>query len=485
MTHKPHGNTRLRIATIGALSAALPINTMRDMGYDWIGIEIISIAVLFASAGILVGWILHRSLLYFCAMAFIAYAFIDIHFLSLDNRHVLYPLALLIVCTVVFCRWQEKVLPYALVFAIVFSGSSLFRSTPETLAVAGNAAPSPTAPGHSILHIVLDEMGSPFDVAYAPPPGHPAAAMLRQYEQWGFKVHSQAYADSPFTKRTMSAVMALDPAESGARKNAAGAVFSYSVPDNRYIRRLLDRGYAVSVLQSSYIDLCLGRKDVRCETYSRTGGQPGFGYTGVIERLKFALDALHGAFYSNHRSGILLYSIAHRVIHDRRPAMIFYIPLLAGDLLEDHVLETAKNIQPGEAYLVHAIFPHYPYFFDADCNRVPLADVGLPLRHSIETRREDIYPLYWDQAACAHSLIRRIVEETRDLDFLTTIIHGDHGPRVGWLTDDERPDDLRKTFVAIRHHGVKARRDDDIVPLNRVVIDSLNDAIDGMAADDP
>ena len=44
----------------------------------------------------------------------------------------------------------------------------------------------------------------------------------------------------------------------------------------------------------------------------------------------------------------------------------------------------------------------------------------------------------------------RILRVTADKDFLTTIVHGDHGARILWLTENEERDDNLKSFVGIR-----------------------------------
>lgn len=475
MTGDPEVNSRLKVVTLAILSGLLPINALRDMGYAALSFEVLSLASIFLLSGAVLGRLTQLSYLYYYFLAFSCYAVIDTNFLESTKLHIVLALLSFFTLLLIFRICKARSLPYVFVFAAVFSILSLFRAAPPVIGTSGGAMAHPDAPTTSILHIVLDEMGSPYNVAYAPPADHPAARIFADFESWGFEVHSQAYSRYSITTNSLSSIMSLNPENFSVIRNAPGASYSFSTEINSYFKKLIYRNFSVSVLQSSHLDHCLGNQNIKCETYSRTGSGNAFGYSSLSERFRFSSRALQSAFAGKHRPSIFLFALLDRYINGPRPVLQSYVPVIAQSLLEIEALEMAKSIEPGQAYYVHALFPHFPYLFDADCNRVALDNVGLPERHARTHDGDTTYRRYWDQVACAHKLVEKIVRATADKEFLTIIIHGDHGPRVYWYTPNENRDDLNKTFVAVRGPNIAPGRKDDEILLQDVVIQYLID----------
>lgn len=120
--------------------------------------------------------------------------------------------------------------------------------------------------------------------------------------------------------------------------------------------------------------------------------------------------------------------------------------------------EEIKAIEPGDAYIVHALLPHFPYMTDDACRIKPSPEWTAPKRHEkLATKGipvEKIYADYWDQAACAHKLVMALIDEVRKQSAVDPVIlvHGDHGARIQAsfeeLEGDGMSDDMRQTFFA-------------------------------------
>jgi len=478
MTDESFLNSRLKVASLGMLSGLIPINAMRDMGYALMSFELIFFVSTFMLLGVTLAIATRFSYLFYYVLALFSYAVVDTNFLEHTKLNLALATISFFAFLLVFRIFKERTLPYIIVFSFVFMLLSLVRPVQPVLSTFGEVIYSPDAPSTSILHIVLDEMGSPYNVSYSPPADHPVARMFADYESWGFAVNSQVYSRYSSTINSLSSIAALAPKKFTVFKQPPSAAYSYAIKNNSYFEMLAERHYSVSVLQSSYLDHCIGSRKIKCDTYSRTGSGNAFGYSGFLERIRFTSGALRGAFSGQHRPAIFFFAGVDRYISGRRPVLQSYVPIIAEGLLRKEVLTMAESIKPGHAYYVHALFPHFPYLFDAECNRIALENVGLPQRHSSDHDNETAYRRYWDQVACAHYLVEQIVRGTADKEFLTTIIHGDHGPRIYWQTKKENRDDQTKTFVAVRGPNIASGRIDDEKLLQDVVIKYLQDLLE-------
>jgi len=90
------------------------------------------------------------------------------------------------------------------------------------------------------------------------------------------------------------------------------------------------------------------------------------------------------------------------------------------------------------------------------------------------TESEWMYRSYWDQAECLHKLIANVLEVTNDnSDFLTVIIHGDHGARITDGSDNATTDDLRMTYLAVRRPNSESTLVESRMALQPLVIEEL------------
>jgi hypothetical protein len=143
-------------------------------------------------------------------------------------------------------------------------------------------------------------------------------------------------------------------------------------------------------------------------------------------------------------------------------------PLASARALDAWTARLAKDGERGTYYYFHAILPHFPYLFTAECELRPVASWrgrGRWLGDNTRKSREDRYRLYAEQVMCTQRHIARVLaalETNPRLRDAVVIIHGDHGARISyrdaefrrWLDEGGTPGeferDWRAAFFAVR-----------------------------------
>ncbi len=440
----------LKITTTGIVASSLPVNLLLDFGYSFFSLEVLGTAACLAIAGAAIGAMTARSFAYAYFLAVLIYLFTEIYFFNWGLVQALISITGLFLLIFTLRKTGIKLLPYILVFAAFFSISAMFKPQPSMLLTTNSGQFSVTNQTQSLLHIVLDELASPYASAFPPAPGHPAETMLEELFMQGFQVKAQAFSIDTLTVRSLSALVALDPLHTEFNTFRPGSIIANAVTNNNYMKTLSGLGYNAKIIQSNYLDYCSELKNVLCQTYSRVGHVDSLSSAPISERLKIAFLTINESMKSNTRAGVMPYAIIMSMIEGRRPVLDAYVPLISHELMQGMVLKQVESIRPGEVYYIHLLLPHFPYVYDANCEQRRINDWGYPDRHSAEQNTARSYAKYWDQVACVKNVLSKILSATAEKDFLTTIVHGDHGARVLWLTDNETFDDNRKTFVAAR-----------------------------------
>lgn len=470
-------NQILKIATASAVAAALPINLMVDFGYTLLSLEVIGLALSFSLVGAVMGVLTANSFLYAYVLALLGYFFVEVYYFTWLPAHHVISFLIFLFLILLLRLTGTRLLLYFLVFAVVFSLAGFFQPKQPVLQISGNTANRSGNLDNSILHIVLDELATPYASEYPPPPNHPVTTLFEDLTDHGLQVYAQAYTVNVQTRHSLSSIFALDPERIEYEAFRPGSVMANRVADNKYMERLIERGYNVSVLQSSYLDYCSDYQDIFCQTYSRIGHASAFSSAPLSERMKYAFFSVHEAMRSNTRSGVFLYYVMTRLRKGNSPVLDLSVPLISYELMQGLVVKQVQAIEPGEAHFIHLLLPHFPYAFDPGCQTKPIHEWGYPDRHTPERDTARSYASYWDQVACVKSTLLEILRVTAGKDFLTTIVHGDHGARIQWLTDGANREDNLKTLLAIRSPSFEPVVKMDPVILQEAVIGSLQDLL--------
>lgn len=334
-----------------------------------------------------------------------------------------------------------------------------------------------------VLVLVLDEHAGVEAIPAAFDPGAHRARELR--DAWlarGFRVFGRAYSRYFLSRDSFSAMF-----NDGDPTRVAGTQRRVFLGRNARFVELARRRYALRVIQTDYLDLCVEGRGFALES-CRT----------------FALEspaALDGASLLLAARARLLAGLFAR-LSSRLPAPeTARVGALTGMDELDALEREVTRLEPGVALVAHVMLPHFPYAWNARCELVgdparwehgAASDGGFA--HFSEASRARRYPPYLAQLACTQARVARVLDA---LDAnpaargAWVIALGDHGSRIASRRPSPREaealtaDDLRDafaTFFAVRKPGHPALYDRRLVPLDALVPAAL---APGALPDDP
>jgi hypothetical protein len=327
-------------------------------------------------------------------------------------------------------------------FVAVFSGFALLASaakfgTPNSWVTETSSPSRPTVPSAAgrpaIVHVLLDEHLGVEGFANQLDGRKFADKLKAFYEDRGFSVLDRAYG------RHLHTINAIpDALNHGADfKHLERSSEDHQAPRLAYFETLASMGYRTSVTQTEYLDLCYDNAVSNCVTYRETSLIPLsnsslsaddraqlilLNYIALSDAVK-AAEKKYGqyAFRLERRTGI------HLPLSPLRKKQTSTVSTMAA--IEQFVTEVMKA-KPGEAYFIHALVPHLPYSYEADCRLKDFADWQHP---------KDATPLsvrqrsYQEQTFCAARLVGRIQDAVASSpagDNFLFVVHGDHGSRM-------------------------------------------------------
>lgn len=209
-----------------------------------------------------------------------------------------------------------------------------------------------------------------------------------------------------------------------------------AVPDiiGDFPARLKAKGYAVEIWQTDFLQFC----EDHCATYTQ-------GTFSQLHQMPWReqLQVLSEAY--GRRLAIFRSHFTSRTMPSA----------LNGKSVFEEFIDRSKSLGRGEAIIFHALLPHYPYAYTADCELKPLDQWARP--HAGKDRLES----YAEQRQCAEMLARRAFR-----DDAIILVHGDHGTRIldRPLTPDivPTPAELQAgyaTLFALRSPGIEGDAD--------------------------
>lgn len=186
-----------------------------------------------------------------------------------------------------------------------------------------------------------------------------------------------------------------------------------------YPRKLERLGYDVEVWHVDYPSFCLDR----CALYDPASFEN-------IDEMPLSEQA---------RVMVEMYLSSRQSLRDLPRFPSRTSPMNGKEAFRLFALRTAK-MQRGEAIVFHAMLPHGPWAYDADCNLKPHSEWGYRKRKPAHLRQ----PRYEEQRACTEKLVRAAIREDA-----IVILHGDHSNRI--VRSDPRADRTDLTDDEIIH----------------------------------
>jgi len=122
----------------------------------------------------------------------------------------------------------------------------------------------------------------------------------------------------------------------------------------------------------------------------------------------------------------------------------------------DNLEHQVPDMQPGEAWMIHLLLPHFPYVLDSQCGLRSHKDWSVPAWVSETTAEEALMARleqdYWQQAECVHARLLGIIDQLDQKlgrEHVRILIHGDHGARLA----QKEPEPEATVLAAGDHNG--------------------------------
>lgn len=334
------------------------------------------------------------------------------------------------------------------------------------LRVASKQVPAQTgsdAAKPAVVHLILDE-----HIGIEGLSTNEDAQRLKQelkafYLRHGFALYGRAYSQHMHTVNAIPAVLNFGGhlAEKASNKGAV-------IGETRHLKTLVESGYRLTIFQSDFADFCSGSAFAQCVTYDSSSLRPTLDLDlPSTERARLiALKLMSLSHIANYM--LLPWNVAANSTGNPR---YIFIPSedsrsssVGSFAAIDDLAKRLKDAQPGHAYFVHLLLPHYPYVVGADCKGLPFSEWK---RRLGPWALEEKQHAYYAQVRCTISNVERLLNALAASPAGSNsvlIIHGDHGSRLTRVdpTDDNLgkfgDDDMIAAFstlFAVRAPGIQ------------------------------
>ena len=425
---------------------------LRHTGYPILSTEGLSIIILFTLIGMTFGLVMAfggRFLFILMASTLVTFV-IDIQsdwIFSLERLVIVF----FIVVTMAWVIRANLELILCVVFGTVCLLNILFIPSAPLWSVTTSAQPvSPDPSLPPVVHIILDEhigleaISKEFDLD-----GVLAQSIRNSFLTRGYRVFGRAYSRFYYTQQSIPNALNFTASQTPSAFVGNPESQPVRMKTNATLTLLQSRGYWIHVIQSDFIDYCeiAGMRVANeCATYTLEN-------VSVVrkapladsDKVRFILSSFSRLSYIYKRTWFV-YQMLRNSFTGRElqlppwPRTFERVSSVSTMRAVDHMEETLRKAQPGHAYLIHLMLPHYPYAFDSRCSVYPdgsrwlyaNADKLSPRRNDAMSRSKR-YPLYLAQLTCTHQVLNRLLsalETSGVTDDALIIMHGDHGSRI-------------------------------------------------------
>jgi len=307
-----------------------------------------------------------------------------------------------------------------------------------------------------IVHIVLDAhigLAGLQDVSGGDRLGDEIEVFFRRHR---FQLFGSAYSEYFDTYRSLGHELNFSPGEHVAGLYSSdGNSHVWTLRRNAYFRDLIRDGYALTVYQSTFLDVCGdARARAACHTYDHTG-------IAALQSVPLSVADKASAILTIYAGRTRLYrelSFQYAKLQSRLAAFGIRMPIWqnrANTFSPLIALETMRRLKRdmatarrGDYVFAHLLLPHGPYVLDAGCNLLPPARwltriAAEAPRGAMNTAdsRELRYERYAEQVRCVYRQLEGVLgaipaEQRHDA---IIIVQGDHGARITMTDPDPLP----------------------------------------------
>ncbi|USQ13528.1 sulfatase-like hydrolase/transferase [Legionella lytica] len=327
------------------------------------------------------------------------------------------PLMVMGLMAILYCIREQLDKLLLIIFTVFWVGAFFTAKTPpfsttQFQSIQGNSQLPP------YIEIVLDEQigitgGA---VLEGKKTDYFSRELINDYVKKDFTVYGQAYSRDFQTLSSFASFLNFKPLDKLDDYLLQEKGMNL-ITKNKLFELLSKQGYAINVMQSTYVDLCTYRKNAnikKCNTYNYATP-----ISSPVENVKAkSIAMIHDIFstvplldkLSNKILSILFPGNKKQTIVEASTATYKIFP---------EILKLAKDVETGNAYFIHLLMPHYPYVFNAHCEYI--GDRGKTAA------------TYIDQIKCTHKMMGQFLDVLASNPATknsTIIIHGDHGFRT-------------------------------------------------------
>ena len=444
----------------------------------------------------------NRGIRHALVLAFLVSLFLDLQTTWFDG--VLAAGCALVVACLCWLLREHLALILVCVLGAMLAGTVLIPSNEqyvETWSVEGGAPVGDKMgadpPAGTLIHIILDEFaglgGIPEDIAGGQLLTKEIAEFFRSY---GFELRANAISQYVSTKVSISSMLNFEAGETPEQNYRGKRPFILT--SNRYFETLHERGYSLSVYQSTYLDYCAEAPVplARCLTYRydgtdwlRSADLSDFQKMTVLLGMLLNHPGILETFWKSY-VGLRLQA---RQIGISLPVVMAWdgrVAPLASSSAFRSVRDTVAAASPGTAHFIHVLLPHSPYAFGSDCGLrdKPLTWLShhpLHRRGNSPAGRDQRYGLYFEQVRCTLRQLGGLFDALKaegNWDHAEIVLHGDHGSRLyerapraearSELTPRDLADGFSTLFASKTNRGPMVT-DDGAGPVWRMLAETL------------
>jgi hypothetical protein len=391
----------------------------------------------------------------------------------MPSRHLLLAVVLSLAVAAVFALRPRLLRPVVTLFlagCLVSEAALAVQAWGGRSAALASPLPPPAGAGGGppahVVHLILDEH---IGLAGLPPGAAGAGALkarLRSfYTERGFDLWTHAYSHYASSQDAIPGIL------NGRLVARAGGFFEgmkgRRLAENRLFDVYRERGLALAVYRSRYIDFCAWPSTGACFRYDDNA-------PGSLEGQPLGAWEKAWVIGSQYVSTNALWRAWGRHVPGGEEALRVKVgPLATIPSAIDRLRRDIVSARQSTAFFAHLHMPHSPYVYDAQCRVLPVSEWLEHDRGGYEERWER----YGGQVECLMSWLDGLFASLREaglLDRATIVLHGDHGARITRRpAQDKDPADLlslHSTFVAIRRAGAaEGRVFDDVRSVTDIV----------------
>jgi len=362
------------------------------------------------------------------AQALISSGIIVILVCSESSTSVLYPevirfryvflVSIFLVGTILYFLREHRIHFLLVIFGVMWLAGTISPSSEKNQVVEKSHQPDTSLPPY--IHIVLDEH---IGIEGIPPSFDEnnkfSLKLKKKYIDQGFLIFGRAYSRFKKTEKSFTSFLNFQSSYDGDTYMNEEEIFT----PNALFDTLAKRGYIINIFSTTDFSLCDNNTTYRfgrCVTIS--GGGLKLYHNGIL--------ILHNL--ARKMRLLNMYEVIASKLGMPEINTTMYPQTLKVVASTKEFVDFLGEGKRGNAYFIHLLLPHSPYFLDETCSYN--YDGNFFAKEKIDI----VYARYIKQTQCTHTLVDKIINKLGSNNEAwdnTIVIHGDHGSRIPWKRD--------------------------------------------------